>query len=458
MQKISWQLIILPLLMIVVLAGTASAATDPILLELQELKARMAVLEQKLIDRDNAAQLVTGQTAVEGNPTIVVGQVDNKPEVPAPVVTTSEKTVREIVEEVVAANKPAIKIGGAMRVNYGLKDWDDKQKDKGGDFAFDTFRFNVDGSIGDMILSAEYRFYPEYDFNTIHHGYIGYNFTDDLQGQIGVHQVPFGLQPYASHNFWFSGAYYLGLEDDYDMGIKLLYTPGPLSITAAFYKNGELGSASNADRYSVDVNSDATGGYAGAQAAGNEETNQGNLRVAYVFEHSDTAKSEIGASAQYGGIYNKHTGNMGDHWAGAVHLNGDYGPFNLQLEYVSYQYNTENPAGFDNDIITIGGYSYSWGAPADADVGIFNLSYSLPVSWGPVSNLTFYSDNTIISPDNSRFNNIWQNVVGVMVSSGSVYTYFDIISGENMIFSGGDMTNPDNERTTRLNVNFGYYF
>jgi hypothetical protein len=412
------------------LCGSSVAADDAILQELQALKARMAVLEQKLVARDG------GQPAVTADSTV-----------------TDEKTVRQVVEEVVTANKPAITIGGAVRVNYGVKDWEgwatDENKNKGGDFSFDTFRLDVNGTVGDMILSAQYRFYPEYDFNTIHHGYVGYNFTDDLQGQVGIHQVPFGLQPYASHNFWFSGAYYVGLEDDYDMGLKLLYTPGPLTITGAFYKNGELGDASNADRYSVDVNS---GG------AGNEECNQGNLRVAYLFEHGENANTEIGMSGQYGGIYNDATDKMGEHWAGAVHLNGNYGPFNLQLEYVSYQYNTENPVGFDDDIITVGAYSYAWEAPADADIAIFNLSYSLPVSWGPVSNLTFYSDNTLISPDESRFDDIWQNVVGMMVTSGSVYTYFDIISGKNMYFSGGNMTAPDNERTTRFNVNIGYYF
>ncbi|MBN2644865.1 MAG: hypothetical protein JXR59_05250 [Desulfuromonadaceae bacterium] len=423
------------LLLVLLLVSPALAVDQAVLDEIAFLKIRLAQLEAR-VAADSGSPVTSDPAATRQTP----------------------QTLREIVEDVVQEDKPAIRIGGALRVNYGLKDWDDAQKEKGGDFAFDTFRFNVDGSIADMILSAEYRFYPEYNFNTLHHGYIGYNFSDDLQGQIGIHQVPFGLQPYASHNFWFSGAYYIGLEDDYDMGIKLLYTPGPVSVTAAFYKNGELGSAGDADRYSVDVNRDASGGYAGAQAAGNEETNQGNLRLAYLIEHGDKASTELGCSLEYGGLYNNLTGDMGDHWAGAIHLNGHYGPFNLQLEYARYEYDPENPLGFDDDIITLGGYSYSWGAPAEADFGIFNLSYSLPVSWGPISNLTFYSDNTVIEPDDSRFGTIWQNVIGTMISAGPVYTYIDIISGENMIFSGGDMTAPDNERTTRLNVNFGYYF
>lgn len=415
--------------LLMVMGSSASVlATDPaVLQELKALRERLTQLEATIAADDAAEKAV-------------------------------EETMVAAVEEAVKNAQPNIKIGGALRVNYGLKDWDDTQKKKGGDFAFDTFRFNVDGTLGDMILSAEYRFYPEYDFNTIHHGYIGYNFTDDLQGQLGIHQVPFGLQPYASHNFWFSGAYYVGLEDDYDMGIKFLYTPGPLSVTAAFYKNGELGSAGDAGRYSVDVNSQADGGYAGAQAAGNEETNQGNLRVAYMLNHGEHTKTELGTSVEYGGLYNNETDRMGDHWAAAVHLNGDYGPVNVQLEYCRYQYNAENPAGFDDDIITLGGYSYSWGAPAAADFATFNVAYSMPVSWGPISNLTFYSDNTVIMPEESRFDNGWQNVVGTMISSGPVYTYIDLISAKNMIFSGGDMTDPDNERTTRLNINFGYYF
>lgn len=287
---------------------------------------------------------------------------------------------------------------------------------------------------------------------------MGYNVTDDLQVQLGIHQVPFGLQPFASHNFWFSGLYYIGLEDDYDMGVKLLYNPGPWRISGAFYKNDELGRPSSSDRYSVDVISNADGGYAGAQAAGNEETNQGNLRIAYQFDHSDTANTELGVSGEYGQLYNNITGKDGDHWASAIHLNGNYGRFNLQLEYLRYEYNPKNPAGFDDDIITMGGYSYSWGVPRKGDAAVFNLAYTLPVNWGPITHLTFYSDNTVIIPSKSRFDDIWQNVVGTMITAGPVFTYVDVISGENMIFSGGDMTEPDNERTTRVNVNFGYYF
>lgn len=343
-----------------------------------------------------------------------------------------------------------IDIGGALRVNYTYTDWNESSRDKIGDFAFDTFRLNLDGEIGEMLLSAEYRWYPEYDFDTIHHGWIGYQFNENLQGQVGVHQVPFGLQPYASHNFWFSGAYYIGLEDDYDMGLKALYDVGNWDLAFAFYKNAELGAPSDAGRYSIDVISDGTNL--------NEETNQGNIRAAYTFTHSDEATTEVGLSGQYGGLYNSGTGDTGDHWATAAHLNGTYGRWNIQLEGIAYEYNPENTAAENDDIINIGGYSFTWGMPAKGTCGIFNVAYGLPVDIGPISKLTFYSDNTVIEPDDDAFDTIWQNVVGMMISSGPVYTYVDLISGENMVFSGGSFVAPDNERTTRLNINVGYYF
>jgi len=404
-----------------------------------------------------------------------------------------------------------IDIGGALRVNYTYKDWDEESKDKVGDFGLDTFRLNLDGEISDLIFSAEYRWYPESDWDSIHHGWIGYNFTDNWQGQIGIHQVPFGIQPYASHNFWFSGAYYYGLEDDYDAGIKALYNNGPWDLAFAFYKNGELSDSfgsgpDDAGRYSVDVLTSGNG---------NEETNQGNLRCAYTFTHNDSNSTEFGLSGEYGGLRNEETDNIGDHWAGAAHIVGNYGRWNIQLEGIYYKYDPENPdtkiqtseqkvaiketkgsngetiyemvdpkkypdlptttttvsetIEVNDDLITVGAYEFPWQIPAEAAIYTFNVAYTLPVKIGPISSLTFYSDNTAIKPDEDitvkgeRLNQtIWQNVVGCLVAAGPVYTYIDVISSEEMVFNGDydGMVDPtdDRDRNTRLNINIGYYF
>ena len=344
-----------------------------------------------------------------------------------------------------------IDVGGAVRFQYNYKDWDEGNKDKGGDIGFDTFRLNLDGEIGEMILSAEYRWYPQSDWDGIHHGWVGYNFNENWQGQVGVHQVPFGIQPYASHNFWFSGAYYLGLEDDYDMGLKALYNNGPVDMAFAFYKNAELGNPADAGRYSIDVLSTGNG---------NEETNQGNFRFAYTLTHNDNASTEFGLSAQYRQLYNSVSGDDGVHYAGALHTGGNYGNFNVQWEGIKYAYDPENPAGANDDVITAGGYEFPYQIPAEAEVYIANVAYTLPVDIGPIGSLTFYSDNTAIEPDQSDLDTSWLNVVGCLVAAGPVYTYFDVISGEEMIFMGDSLVDPTDaeDRNTRININVGYYF
>jgi hypothetical protein len=410
-------------------------------------EARIRALEKRIEHLEKLLGDKLAEEATEEEPKSEVVAADEAPE---------EVSVAKTEE-----SEDGITWGGAVRVNYNFQDWQENDKERYGEFDFDTFRLNLDGKIKGFLLSAEYRFYPQDDWHAPHHAWFGYDITENLQGQIGIHQVPFGLQPYASHNFWFSGAYYVGLEDDYDLGVKFLYNKGPWDLALGFYKNEELGNPSDAGRYSVDVIDNADGGFAGAQDAGNEESNQFNARLTHTLSHGDLGETELGVSGQWGQLYNSGTEDNGNHWAAAAHMNGNYGPWNVQLMYANYEYNPENPAGFDDDIITMGAYSYSWGVPAKAQIGIANIAYTLPVNWGPIDSLTFYSDNTIIEPDEQRFGTIWQNVLGCLIASGPVYTYVDIISGKNMIFMGGDMVGDSDAsfgRNTRLNINFGYYF
>ena len=118
---------------------------------------------------------------------------------------------------------PKFKLGGALRFNYNFCDWKPGHRDRGGDFGFDVLYFKLSGSYRNIILSADYRFYSK-DFGgpMLKYGWIGYQFNDKSQMQLGLTGVPFGIQPIASHNFFLQIAYYIGLEDDSDMGIKYL--------------------------------------------------------------------------------------------------------------------------------------------------------------------------------------------------------------------------------------------
>ena len=381
----------------------------------------------------------------------------------------------ENAEKVAAAEKkaesasPDINVGGAVRFNYTYNDANDGN-DRGGDFAFDTFRINLDGEIGDVILSAEWRWY-EY-MSVIHHAWVGYEFTDNLMAKTGVFQTPFGILPYNSHNFYFSSLYYAGLEDNYDFGIGTTYTPGDWRFDLALMKNDERGGGSF-DSYDANVvGYDYTGtgtaageyGFDGADEDsardGARDTQAVNTivgRAEYTYKVNENLTLKPGASFKYGELDGSTTGGDGDYYAAAAHLVADYDRWNVQLQYTDWEYDLDDSSA---QFINYGYYAGLYTGPLSAKALTANVAYTLPVEWGPVSSLTFYNDYSLIYDKNADYDDTWMNVTGMAVAAGGLYTYFDIINGENQPFVTGAMAGPNqsNEDNTIFNINVGYYF
>ncbi len=353
------------------------------------------------------------------------------------------------------SQKPTLKIGGALRFNYNLSDWKKEQVKRGGDFGFDVFRINVNAAWKKVSLNAEYRQYSVgFGGGMLKQGWMQYDFTDKALIQLGLSQVPFGIQKYNSHNWFFSLAYYVGLEDDHDMGLKYIYTGERLQWQLAFYKNAEelvFGdvSESSPNRYSYDV------------TGRNKEVNQGNLKLLYTI--GDNIVSKFGASLMYGGLYNRITHEMGDRYAAAVHYELTTGGFNVKLQAATYEFNPEDSAQY-KDRIAMGAYGFPYNIAAKANVFSAGIAYSVPVSWGPISNLQFYNDFSIIQKDHPGWEDSMENVLGCLVTSGQIYTYIDAAFGKNHPWLGPDWTNaladgnPEADWQMRFNINFGYYF
>ncbi len=371
-----------------------------------------------------------------------------------------EERVAQQVEEVYAAkesSREGINVHGAVRFQYTNERYNEGNKDRGGDFDFDTFRINLDGSIGDVILSGEYRFYQY--MHTLHHAWVGYDFSDALQVQAGINQVPFGITPYNSHNFFFSSNYYVGLEDDYDAGIKLIYDEKPWNLQLAFYKNDEQGGvdgyvSDRSERYSYDVVGYRDGeGIWDAPAHAVAENNTFNGRAAYTLSYGDGWSTELGASVQFGDLHDGN-GSVGDHGAYAIHLLGNYGPWNLQLQATDYEYDLDSGA----DLMAVGAYAFYDTIPAEARTYTAGLSYSMPVKIGPITNLTFYNDYSLITDKSADLDDTWMNVTGVAISAGGVYAYLDYVLAKNQPFIGGTMAGDADDSESRINLNIGYYF
>lgn len=362
---------------------------------------------------------------------------------------------------------PQVKIGGALRYNYNLSSWKDGQKKRGGDFGFDVFRINAKAKYKKLKLNAEYRFYSK-DFGggMLKQGWIGYDFNANDNLQLGLTQVPFGNTTYNSHNWFFSIDYYTGMEDDHDMGIKYTHKSEKWDYAIAFFKNAEeLRFGSNSDvsdsRYAYDVASIDIDGDGNLDLR-NKEVNQLNGQLNYKF--GKKTKHNLGASVEYGGLYNLDTEEMGNHYAAAIHYTLKAGNFDAKAQVSTYEYNPENPVGQTDEVIGMTAYGYPYLVAAKATNYTIGAAYSVPVNWKPISSLQFYNDFGYMDKGNADFEDSMMNVTGVLVSAGNIYTYIDFAMGKNQPWLGDVWTNALGAGTqdagwhSRFNINIGYYF
>ena len=365
--------------------------------------------------------------------------------------------IKKQLAEVEEVEEKRVTLSGTLKLNYAYKNFDRGSKDRGGDLTMGNFRLGFDADINDILLSVQYRWYPHMD--TIHHGWIGHEFSDSLQLQFGITRVPFGILPCASHSYWYGITYYLGLEDDYDFGLNLLFKPSPHDLRVAFSKNGEWGSSSNLERYSYDVVRDSTN----FPSQSNEEINQLNARYTYLIDHGEEAHTELGVSGQWGQLYNRTIESCGYHWAAGCHLNGDYGPVNLMLEAIRYEYDPKNPPAVDDATVLMGAFDGAYLVAAKGYVYVAGVSYDVPMKWGSVTKLTFYNDYSILMKDEDGFKDSVINTLGCKISAGAMYAWLDIIMGRNAMYLGGPADSfgageSDADWDVRYNISIGYYF
>lgn len=421
-------------------AQASSAQDDPENLQhaLALLQAHIASLEARLAALEQQTASVVASTAESSeSPVAVVATTETAPSTPR--------------------NDQGIKLGGAIRTNYSHTSYSDGNKDRAGDFAFDIFRLNLHGNVGDVTLDAEIRFF---DYMTaVKYAYVGYPFSENWQVQTGILQVPFGNWPYNSHNYFFSANYYLGLEDDHDLGVLFKrQLANNWQLDVGFFKNDELGGidgyvSSRADRYSYDI--------VGMRLPGDDiyanpgqplaEYNTLSGRFAYHTEYQGIM-TELGISALHGGLHNGSR-RAGDYYAWGLHLNSHYGRWNLQLQHTEYAYNLA-----DITQMAVGAYGFYDSIAAEARSTTANLAYSLPVRLGPITDLQFYNNYSLVYDKSDNTANTMMNVTGVSVAAGGLFTYFDFVHARNQPFVGGSVAGNVSDTERRFNINIGYYF
>lgn len=354
-----------------------------------------------------------------------------------------------------AQDKPQVKLGGALRFNYNYSDWNSNNRKRGGDLGYDVLRLDVDASYKRLSLDLDYRFYPSSSGGgMLKHGFIGYDFNDHHNLKFGLAPVPFGLKPYTSNSYFFNINYYLGFEDDADLGVSYHYQDKHWGASLAFFKNADVldfssGREASPDRYGYDV-----GGR-------NKETNQLNGQVTYQF--GTTWKQQLGVSGQLGGLYNLDTQEMGTSAAWALHYMVDYKHWNLKAQYTGYKMKPRNKVGESRESVAMIAYGLDYQMASEANTYSIALAYKIPINKGILDEICLYNDFSMMQKQTDGFNDSYQNVTGAMLTMGPIYTYVDWVAGKNQPWFGADWNTAfaegiDSKWHTRVNVNVGYYF
>jgi hypothetical protein len=342
-------------------------------------------------------------------------------------------------------------IGGAMRFNILSTRYESPATELNTAFSFDTWLINVKGSKAGIDLDFEYRFYPTSGTHFIHHGYLGYQLNEKLYSKLGVFQKPFGIGKFASHSWWFQGPFYVGLEDDYDIGVGFEYQINDklLAELAYFRQSEPEGPSFGGDvtfgnsgpgRYSFDITTgniytlnDEIGSTVYNESI--RELNTFNTRLRYKIK----PEIEIGVSAQIGGIYNDYLNEAEIASAFCGHLYATPGNFSFKGEYIYYNYSAKGVSiaedGSENiyalETVQMGAYGFNNPVAAKSFMYSLSAAYTFEINKGPIETLQVYVDYTLFDKCNSDFENTYHLIPGFMIKAGNVYTYADFAFGKN---------------------------
>lgn len=432
----------------------------------EELQQRVRELTREL--EATKQQLAASERVVQSNP-----DMQKLAEVEEKLANAADTGPSKITPGDLIPALEGLKIGGAIRANYFGGDYVDNSPNTSADatgdgtISLDTFRLNADYTRGQWSAKFEYRIYPGYfgndSYHFLHTGWVGYDFDDAGQLQVGVNRVPFGPGAYGiSQSWFFDQHYYVGLSDDMDLGIKYSDTKGNLSYDLAYYFSGEgswSGSTSDSARYSYDVVDESGNGY--------EERNQFNARVIYATELGQV-NVDLGASAQFGLLKSNGAQDDGEHYALSLHPVFKWNNWTLapQLTYYNYDIDGYLPGDADGDLIQFGAYDFPTTVATEAIIPAVSLSYyyeTNQIEW--LDYVMPYIEYSSIVKSESSFNDSELFSVGAAWARGGWYIYTELMRSNGNDFIGNESgfnsrfgSNPNDEWQTRFNINLGYYF
>lgn len=345
-------------------------------------------------------------------------------------------------------SKDYLKVGGAFRYTFMRNSWDSNQKKKGGQLIFDTMILSAKGELSGIDFAIESRYYAESSGGfMLHNGYIGCLLTKELKLKVGMPRTPFGLMPYTGHNFMFNMPYYIGFEDDADLGLVLEYNKGNWEAQFNFAKNSEDVFSNKNKRYAYDLSGD------------NEEINQLTGRIAYHFGTNN--QNEIGLSLQGGQIFNTITEKKGYKYAYALHGSFQIKQWDIKAQTIIYRFGAKEAT--ERDAITMGAFAADYEVDTRGLLHCLSIGYLIPVNHRLLNDIKIYNDISMLQKTITGHHDSYMNSLGCQLHTGPVYVLVDFVLAKNQPWIGNNYqyalsTGNQKGWNNRFNINLGIYF
>ncbi|WP_175650810.1 hypothetical protein [Pseudomonas sp. Marseille-P9899] len=358
-------------------------------------------------------------------------------------------------------------LGGAVRARWDYDPDRDIQK-----FNFDTAFLTAKYTSDTWIGAAKYRFYGRaYPYKYTNNvgdvafaetAWVGYRFNPDQQIQVGLNQVPFGLQPYFGSTFFETLGNVIGLEDVEQIGAKYIQQVGDWNIQAGYYLRPawQGKGTSNGRTYPTVVSS--ADSYV-EDGSDNRERNTAVLRLAKAVELGDW-KSEVGVSGMTSTLKNNDTGDDGRRNAVAVHYLGKNGPWGVQLMAARQQMSPRNEG--TDELVTFGGYDGTFNVASRGNFYVADLSYDVDGKYlfDQLSGIKLYANYSAFDKSASGFDTSERLILGSSFSLSKLWIATEWLIGKNDPYIGGSSyaqslgAGGSDQWENQVYVNIGYYF
>lgn len=358
-------------------------------------------------------------------------------------------------------------LGGAVRARWDYDPDRDIQT-----FNFDTAILSAKYSSETWIGAAKYRFYGgaypyRYtdkvgDIAFAESAWIGYRFNPEQQVQVGLNQIPFGLQPYFGSTFFETLGNVVGLEDIEQVGAKYIQQSGDWNLQAGYYLRPawQGKGTSNGRTYSSVVSS--ADSYV-ADGSDNRERDTLVLRVARAVQLGGWA-SEVGVSGVTSTLKNNDTHSDGRRNAMAVHYLGKNGPWGLQLQAARQQMSPRNPG--TDELVTLGGYDGTFNVASRGNLYVADLSYDVGGKYllDQISGVKLYANYSAFDKSASAYKTSQRMILGSSFSLSKLWIATEWLFGKNDPYIGGSSyaqslgAGGSNQWENQVYVNIGYYF